>query len=271
MRYSWVVLGILLSSCGNYQESFNDLNDVNRSAGFKTLSFEAMTATVFEPKCYQCHSDAHGNKANVNLERLASVQAAMKDIVADVQSDKMPKDGTAVSPQMKKALVLWAQAGAPEVSNIPFPADGDTTLPPPPPAGFDTVSAKIFQPYCVRCHSFMADQNQVMKNIDKIQGAIASGQMPKNAKKPISDSLQKLLASWVSAGMPVGFQEVQQKLFVPYCVRCHGGYATYDRVAKDIDDIVKQLDLGKMPKDDSPIPNELKALLDSWVNQKLPN
>lgn len=269
MRYSWIVLGILLSGCGNYSESYRDLNNVNRAADFKTLSFEAMTATVFEPMCYQCHSDAHGNKGNVNLERLASVKAALNDIVADVQSGKMPKDGQPLSPQLKKALTLWAQNGAPEVSNIPFPTDGDNT--PPPPPGFDQVSAKIFQPYCVRCHSFMADPAQVMKNIDKIQGSIASGQMPKNAKKPISDSLQKLLADWVNLGMPAGFQEVQQKLFIPYCVRCHGGYATYDRVARDIRDIQEQLDLDQMPKNDSPVPDDLKRILDAWVKQGMPN
>lgn len=270
MRYSWVVLGIILSACGSYQESYNDLNDVNRSAGFKTLSFEAMTATIFEPKCYQCHSDAHGNKGNVNLERLASVRAALRDVVADVQSDKMPKDGAPLSPQLKKALTLWAQNGAPEVSKIPFPA-ADEPLPPPPPPGFDQVNAKIFQPYCVRCHSFISDPSQVIKNIDKIQGSIASGQMPKNAKKPLSDSLQKLLADWVSAGMPMGFEEVQQKLFIPYCVRCHGGYSNYDRVTRDMDEILEQLTFDKMPKNDSPVPDAIKRVLDNWIKQGMPN
>lgn len=269
MRFGWIVLCLFLSACGNYQQKSGDLNDVNRAQRFKTLSFDAMKTLIFQPKCYQCHSDAHGNKGNVNLERLADVQKAIHDIVGDVRSDKMPKDDDPVSPQLKQALILWAQDGAKEKTNIPMPRPGPPA--PPPPPGFDQINAKIFQPYCVRCHSILSDPQKVAQSIDKIQGAIASGKMPKDSEKPLSPKLQKLLSDWVTAGMPMGFEEVKQKVLVPYCIRCHGNFKRYESVIGDITDIWADVMDDTMPLNDDPIPADAKKVLDNWVKQGMPN
>jgi hypothetical protein len=206
------------------------------------------------------------------LERLADVQKALPGILADLSSNKMPFHRDPISPFLKQIVIVWSNAGAPETSNIPMPTpDSKPTKPKLPTPGFDQVSASIFQPYCIRCHEGLKDPAFVIKSIDKIQGAIASNQMPKFSPKPLPDSLKDLLTAWVEAKMPMGFDEVKQKLFVPYCVRCHGSFANYASVAKNSLNIWAKVWADDMPLNGDPVPLELKQLLDNWVKQGTPN
>lgn len=273
MRFTWIVFSVLVTACGTYHESYTPFEtDAMRAAKFKTLSFEAVRETVFRTNCFECHSDAKGNSAGVNLERLADVRKALPSIIADLSSDKMPMHHDPISPFLKQIVIAWSNADAPETSNIPMPTpDSKPTKPKMPPPGFDQVSTRIFQPYCIRCHGNLADPAFVIKAIDKIQGAVDSDQMPKNSPKPLPQPLKELLTSWVEAKMPMGFDEVKQKLFVPYCIRCHGSFANYASVAKNSINIWAKVWSDEMPRNGDPVPLELKQLLDDWVKQGAPN
>lgn len=256
MRNFAFLAALSLASCGTYQE----LN-APTAQNFNTLSFETVRETVLRPKCFECHSDARGNKGHVNLERLADVRAALPDILSDLGTDKMPKDRDSLSPELKALVAAWSEAGAPEKSTLPLPSK-PMPLPSITP-GFDQVRDKIFSPYCIRCHNFLSDPAKVIRSVGKIQASIESDQMPK-AVKPLSPRLKKLLADWIGAGLPMGGEEVRQKILIPYCVRCHGGFVNGETVSKRAFSIWSAVMSDEMPRAGDPLPDDLKKILDQW-------
>ena len=259
---------LLLTGCGNYHESYvkqGDKRIVDRKA-FKTFSFEAIRAIVFAPKCLHCHSSEFGDKGKVNLETYAKTFPIIQQIKASVERNQMPYQEAPLSEEDKLLLFKWIEHGAPETSDILIPDNISLKEPMP---GFGQVSARLFQPYCSRCHSMFSDYDKVVKNIDKIGTAIETEKMPKNSF-PVPAPLRILLVNWVSGGMPMGFEEVQTKIFIPHCTRCHGNLASYDVVARNISHIQLAVSTNEMPKESTPLSDELKAQLKKWVDAGMP-
>jgi hypothetical protein len=129
------VLAFLLAACGNYHEVYNSDGgkSVDKSA-FKTLSYAAVQALVFDGYCAHCHGNTVA-KANLNVDNYQSVLGMRDKIKSDVMSDHMPMNETRVPSDLKTILVAWVDAGAPMTSNLPMPGGLDHSAPPPPAAG----------------------------------------------------------------------------------------------------------------------------------------
>ena len=76
------------------------------------------TVTIW-PKCVVCHSttltgaDRGGAPATVNFDDYTSAMANAMMAATDVQSGRMPKDGTAITEAEKQSLYAWALCGTP--------------------------------------------------------------------------------------------------------------------------------------------------------------
>jgi mono/diheme cytochrome c family protein len=137
-----------------------------------SIDYAFVNTKVFEPYCVRCHSDAGGNKGDVNLETYESVVSALTEIenVVFVERKMPPKRaGGPLSGYPLEVLKAWIEAGAPVVAGKPQQKPPPTTttpqptptptppvMPPPPivvePTWAD-ISSKIFQAKCVKCHS----------------------------------------------------------------------------------------------------------------------
>lgn len=276
------LLVVLAGACGNYHQdlSGNSSDEVLGTHGFKTLSFDAVKAIVFEPYCSNCHFASKGPvKGKVNLENFAGTIPHLDDIKTDVVTGNMPK-GMSLPGYAEVVLLAWLKNDHPETSDIPLP-DPNTkppAPPPPSPPGFDTISKNIFGPYCSRCHTEISDYDYVIANLQKIEDDVITNKpptMPKN-EKPLPAKLQQQLKAWIDKQSPKGFSEIQRKVFVPYCVRCHSYMTDIKKVSANIDDILDMVKQDKMPADSDPTkpPNPLtqaqKDDLNNWVKAGMP-
>lgn len=85
-----------------------------------TLNYENIRKYVLAPSCIRCHSEAGGNRGDVNLETYQSNMENLKDIKDDVLDGSMPKKGKLTEDQ-KNLILAWINAGAPENSTLPLP------------------------------------------------------------------------------------------------------------------------------------------------------
>lgn len=172
-----------------------------------------------------------------------------------------------------------------------------------PGLDFEAVKTQVLEAnpqrdYCVRCHSWAADYNQVKGKLEDIRSRVQSGDMPRGQTLPAEK--KALLLAWIDSGAPLttappeggagdepapeepapeepaptepdalNFATMKAKFFEPACVRCHAWTTNYESVAKSIDDIVFQIDMGFMPKGGS-LTEEQKTLLSDWIEAGLP-
>ena len=110
--------------CGNNHKDFEISSGADGGVLGKpgdTLSFAAVRDIVLSARCYECHSQAHGNQGGINLETYANVSALAPAIQQQVASDNMPLGGPPLEASQKDVLFAWIKAGAPEQSNLPLP------------------------------------------------------------------------------------------------------------------------------------------------------
>ncbi len=153
-----------------------------------------------------------------------------------------------------------------------------------------TVNAEVFTPRCTTCHSKYGDYEIVKANINAIVGMVRADFMPKDG--PLSDTEKATLFAWVDAGLPkdnlqkepgqntptpgpvvpvplptedrLTFANLNQKVFTPQCLKCHGDFNDYSVVKSKIDAIVNMVRIGAMPMGGQLDP-ELKTLLFEWA------
>lgn len=158
----------------------------------KTPGFAKISEIFANNRCLQCHSNAGGNSAGINLETYASAFPNAAGIKSAVNSGFMPLGGPEVGEESKKLIAAWVDAGAPE----------EEPQEPEPQITFAEVNAKIFTPLCVRCHSGFNTHAGVTGRLASIQQAIDSNRMPRGGP-PVSDELKTLLAKWIAQGAPL--------------------------------------------------------------------
>ena len=82
-----------------------------------------MNAKVLSPRYLRCHSDAGGNKGDVNLETYENVIANLDDVENEALNKKtMPprRAGGPLSDYEQAILKLWIEAGAPRKAATAF-------------------------------------------------------------------------------------------------------------------------------------------------------
>lgn len=65
------------------------------------------------------------------------------------------------------------------------------------------------------------------------------------------------------------FATVRAQIFTPHCIRCHGRFEEYAKVALELNRIQDAVVANRMPPR-VPLSGELKSLLSEWINKGAP-
>lgn len=131
-------LAFVLSACGNYDQIKDTGDDTNLS--LSAPDFKGVRAAILEPRCITCHQQ-YGSYASVRRE-LSAIQVA-------VATDRMPKQGGALSNGQKRLLNAWVSAGAPERAGEIRPPPAPLPLAPT----WTSLSEGVIVPRCLICHN----------------------------------------------------------------------------------------------------------------------
>lgn len=78
------------------------------------LNFAFIKANILDLRCISCHSDAGGNRGELNLERYSNVVDELKDIIEEVNQETMPPSPRQPLSVLEKNIISrWARLGAP--------------------------------------------------------------------------------------------------------------------------------------------------------------
>lgn len=80
-----------------------------------SLDWATVNTLVIEPSCLGCHSEP-SNRGGVNLESYKATFDEIKDVEETIRDGSMPRRST-LTPEQKKLILDWIEAGAPEFSN----------------------------------------------------------------------------------------------------------------------------------------------------------
>jgi len=161
------------------------------------IYFADVYSRVLEPKCVKCHAW---------LSSYESVSTGINEIRSEVASGRMPvlkrPTDTPLTEEQKTLLLNWIDSGFPESKDSePEPLPNDLN--------WESLSTKIIQPYCVRCHTEITERNEwvqlvsyedVLSNKDGVKRTVESGKMPRNSTLP--EELKNLLINWIDQGLP---------------------------------------------------------------------
>lgn len=212
-----LLLAFIMVGCGPAQHSYAPAKTPgDEKATVELTSFAALSKNIFEKKCVGCHSGSApegdldlssydkilGNKGVVVLG-----QPDASSLYKEVKSGDMPMHGQPLSAGEVQAIGEWIAAGAP---------DGDFGAATVPPT-FKEVQTKLFDAYCVKCHSgtkpakkidlsnyasLMAKKDLVVpgqSNNSVVYLIIKAGKMPPKGVVIPADALD-LLKAWIDAG-----------------------------------------------------------------------
>lgn len=80
-----------------------------------TFTYEMVNTAVIQPRCISCHSDAGGNRGEVNLETYENVAALAPDIEAAILSGSMPRPrNKPLTTEQKEMILKWISIGFPK-------------------------------------------------------------------------------------------------------------------------------------------------------------
>lgn len=80
-----------------------------------TFTYEMVNTAVIQPRCISCHSDAGGNRGEVNLETYENVAALAPDIESAILSGSMPRPrNKPLTPEQKEMILKWISIGFPK-------------------------------------------------------------------------------------------------------------------------------------------------------------
>jgi mono/diheme cytochrome c family protein len=217
LKIAAICIVAILGAC-NYslKKTSPDATDfAGKTSG--SLTFALVMENVIAPRCLECHSNARGNKGDVNLETYSQVRLNILDVKSDVEDGSMPKKRAPLSAEQKALILNWISQGYPEFAATtgtppPTTAEPDPTLPAPTDPtepevlDFRTVFRRVIQPACLKCHSAPDNEGDVnletyanvFKNRKEIESDVRDGSMPK--KKKLTPEQRDLLLRWLQAG-----------------------------------------------------------------------
>ena len=79
------------------------------------ISYEMVNTKVIQPRCLGCHSEAGGNRGDVNLETYENVAALAATIEVEIKSGSMPRPkNKPLTAEQKELILKWIANGAPK-------------------------------------------------------------------------------------------------------------------------------------------------------------
>lgn len=81
------------------------------------ISYEMVHINVIQPRCLNCHSEAAGNRGDVNLETYENVAALSSVIEEEIKSGSMPRPkNKPLTPEQKEMILKWIANGSPKTN-----------------------------------------------------------------------------------------------------------------------------------------------------------
>ncbi len=81
------------------------------------ISYEMVHVNVIQPRCLNCHSEAAGNRGDVNLETYENVAALSSVIEEEIKSGSMPRPkNKPLTPEQKDMILKWIANGSPKTN-----------------------------------------------------------------------------------------------------------------------------------------------------------
>ncbi|HEY8270678.1 MAG TPA: cytochrome c [Pseudobdellovibrionaceae bacterium] len=146
-----------LLACNSYKSKVE--SQPEDTVAPSSIDYAFVNDKVFQPKCFQCHSLAGGNKGGVNLESYDNVLVNLADIQIDIfTEDSMPplSRGGPLGAYEKNVLKMWLDAGAPHDEKPALEPEPTPTPPPVNPvvigANWNDIYKNVFEPKCIVCH-----------------------------------------------------------------------------------------------------------------------
>jgi mono/diheme cytochrome c family protein len=254
-------LVLLTLGCNEISGRWSSSQDAFLPLSFQEASTEMnysyVKSSILDKYCTSCH----GNDGGVNLENVSGIRAHARDILSDISSHRMPKEGNgdpAMSDSDRRILYDWVKAGAPEGSTAVVPSypplsDADAAE----KLNYAYVQKQILIPYCMVCHRetegagkiSVESLDQIRAHSSAIMNAIAvTKKMPLgNAAKGMTEDDRSVLYNWLLAGAPQGtaavpspfdihfpplsdsdtqsklnYPYIRDQILIPKCISCHG-------------------------------------------------
>lgn len=216
-----------LSSCNYTQSKSMPLDSIDSGLAADQVEFEVVMEKVIANNCLSCHSDAGGNRGELNLETYENIVQAAAEIKDRVSDRSMPpRRSPPLSDAQIQMLITWIDAGAPQKPTIepapapqptpeplpeptPAPEPAPIVVPVPVPAGttFEMVFKQVIQSSCLKCHSAegagdvnLETYQNVLQFKEAVRETIADGSMPRRSK--LTDEQKTLILDWLDAGAP---------------------------------------------------------------------
>ncbi len=138
-KFAVLAAYILIVACGAEHNVGSTESDLGLGKGGTTnLRFSDIKENILKPNgCINCHGQ---------YNNYLSVKSELDRILAEVETNNMPKDRAPLTENEKLALREWINAGAPEDVDQPPPID---ILEPT----WASISDKIIFPKCTQCHN----------------------------------------------------------------------------------------------------------------------
>ena len=197
-----------------------------------------------------------------------------------------PPSRSQLTPGQAGLLSSWLAAGAPEVAQggVPEPVATATVAPPEPTKpNFASIKKNILNTQCIICHSPgnaasklpLADLAKLLKLreglvipfhpeksllLQAINGQGDTPMPPVKSKRVVTKEQIAVIQKWIELGAPeyespdtkppvyalIPFSKVYDDVFIPRCVRCHGGsspakgrnFETYGGVQASLQEIL---------------------------------
>lgn len=154
--------------------------------------------------------------------------------------------------------------------------------------GYEVVKTILARNRCLECHSSAGGDRagvnlETYESVKSRAGALVSvtrsGFMPMGGPALAAADVA-VLEAWNLAGAPefseipigsapepvrVTFTDIKARILEPFCLRCHGQFGDYARVAGRLGEIQSAINSGRMPKNAPPLSAPLKTLLADWI------
>lgn len=176
-------------------------------------NYESINAKVISGQCLSCHSEASGNKGNLNLESYQNIRANLNQIMYRVLEVKdMPLGGLTASDYA--LMQMWLTAGAPEKNTqglMPVLKG---------PFNWLVIKDQILKRNCLDCHSSadgrgggaelppeagldLSDYDQFKNNYAKIfDRTFVKQDMPPEPYDGLNANEKQAVLKWISQGFP---------------------------------------------------------------------
>lgn len=166
-------------------------------------NYKSIQQNILQARCLNCHSEAGGNKGQLNLETYSSIKKNLNQIAfRSLEKRDMPEGGL---PEGEYALLkMWIESGAPEKNT-----ENDLNPVITGPLDWTTIQGKILTQRCLDCHSGgqpeanlnLTDYDQFKSKAVQIMDRVLVKQdMPPEPYPALTAQQKSALIKWISQG-----------------------------------------------------------------------